>query len=43
MKKMNKMYQAPKVQVIELNVNKDFMAGGWSGASVETQDYGDTK
>ena len=43
MKKMNKMYQAPKVQVIELNVNKDFMAGGWSDASVETEDYGDTK
>ena len=25
MKKMNKMYQAPKAEVVELNVNKDFM------------------
>lgn len=43
MKKMNKMYQAPKVQVIELNVNKDFMASGWSGGSVDTEDWGTTK
>jgi hypothetical protein len=25
MKKMNKMYEAPKANVVELNVNKDFM------------------
>jgi hypothetical protein len=25
MKKMNKMYEAPKAEVVELNVNKDFM------------------
>jgi hypothetical protein len=28
MKKMNKMYEAPKAEVVELNVNKDFMDGG---------------
>lgn len=28
MKKMNKMYAAPKTEVVELNVNKDFMDGG---------------
>ena len=26
--KMNKMYEAPKAEVVELNVNKDFMDGG---------------
>jgi hypothetical protein len=25
MKKMNKMYEAPKTEVVELNVNKDYM------------------
>ena len=33
MKKMNKMYQAPKAEVIELNVNANFM-GEFIGASV---------
>ena len=28
MKKMNKMYEAPKAEVIELNVNRAFMQGG---------------
>jgi hypothetical protein len=27
MKKMNKMYAAPKAEVVELNMNKDFMQG----------------
>lgn len=27
MKKMNNLYVAPKAEVIELNVNKDFMQG----------------
>ena len=36
MKKMNKMYQAPKAEVVELNVNNGFMDGGtWNGASIE--------
>ncbi|MBQ6305386.1 MAG: hypothetical protein IJK78_02335 [Bacteroidales bacterium] len=35
MKKMNKMYQAPKAEVVELNVNSGFMNNGnWNGASV---------
>jgi hypothetical protein len=28
MKKMNKMYAAPKAEVVELGMNKDFMDGG---------------
>lgn len=28
MKKMNNIYEAPKAEVIELNVNKDMMLGG---------------
>jgi hypothetical protein len=28
MKKMNNLYVAPKAEVIELNVNKDFMQVG---------------
>jgi hypothetical protein len=28
MKKMNKMYEAPKVEVVELNVKNSVMAGG---------------
>lgn len=28
MKKMNKMYAAPKAEVVELNMNKDFMQVG---------------
>jgi hypothetical protein len=39
MKKMNEMYQAPKAEVVELNVNKDFMAGGWSGGSVDQESW----
>ena len=39
MKKMNKMYEAPKAEVVELNVNKDFMVGGWSGGSVDQESW----
>lgn len=38
MKKMNKMYEAPKAEVVELNVNKDFMqdnTGVYNGVSGE--------
>ena len=34
MKKMNKMYEAPKAEMIQMNVNKSFMAGG-EGESVQ--------
>jgi hypothetical protein len=36
MKKMNKMYEAPKAEVVELNVNKGFMIddSAWSTLSV---------
>ena len=39
MKKMNKMYEAPKAEVVELNVNKDFMQGSgvMSTVSFETE------
>jgi hypothetical protein len=36
MKKMNKMYEAPRAEVVELNLNKDFMQGHLSGGSVGT-------
>ena len=39
MKKMNKMYEAPKAEVVELNVNKAFMVDdptGYTG-SFETE------
>ena len=29
---MNKMYEAPKAELINLDVNKDFMAGGITGS-----------
>ena len=32
MKKMNKMYEAPKAELINLDVNKDFMLGGTAGS-----------
>ena len=32
MKKMNKMYEAPKAELIDLDVNKEFMAGGTAGS-----------
>lgn len=35
MKKMNKMYEAPKAEMINLDVNKDFMAGGTAGSLVD--------
>jgi hypothetical protein len=35
MKKMNKMYEAPKAELINLDVNKDFMAGGTAGSGIE--------
>lgn len=28
MKKMNKMYEAPKAEMIQINVDKNFMVGG---------------
>jgi len=28
MKKMNKMYEAPKAEMIQINVDKNFMSGG---------------
>jgi len=31
MKKMNNIYEAPKAEVIELNVNKDLMQGMGAG------------
>ena len=43
MKKMNKMYEAPKAEVVELNMNKDFMqgptGGTWNGGSVDYESY----
>jgi hypothetical protein len=35
MKKMNKMYEAPMAEVVELNLNKDFMQGGWHAGSAQ--------
>ncbi len=35
MKKMNKMYEAPKAEMIQMNVDKNFMAGG-EGESTQT-------
>ena len=35
MKKMNKMYEAPKAEMINLDVNKDFMLGGTAGSLTE--------
>jgi hypothetical protein len=40
MKKMNKMYEAPKAEVVELNLNKDFMQT-WIGGSVEVEEGDD--
>lgn len=31
-----KNYEAPKAEVIELNVNKDFMLGGGGGGSMSS-------
>ena len=37
MKKMNNIYEAPKAEVIELNVAKDFMQyTGWGAGSTGT-------
>jgi hypothetical protein len=36
MKKMNKMYEAPKAEVVELNVKNVFMAGGAGDDSMQT-------
>lgn len=37
MKKMNKMYEAPKAEMIQINVNKSFMdAGGATGSPVDS-------
>ena len=35
MKKMNKMYEAPKAELINLDVNKDFMLGGTAGSGID--------
>ena len=35
MKKMNKMYEAPKAEVVELNLNKDFMQGATAGSVID--------
>lgn len=36
MKKMNKMYEAPKAEMIQINVDKNFMAGGNTPASYDS-------
>lgn len=37
MKKMNEIYEAPKAEMVELNVNKSFMqAGGGTGYGGES-------
>lgn len=35
MKKTNKMYEAPKAELINLDVNKDFMQGATAGSVVD--------
>jgi hypothetical protein len=37
MKKMNKMYEAPKAEMIQINVNKSFMQSGNTNGSVITE------
>ena len=40
--KMNKMYEAPKAEMVELNVNKSFMEGNngnWNGSSWEEETW----
>jgi hypothetical protein len=37
--KMNKMYEAPKAEMVELNVINGFMDGTWNGASVDEEDW----
>lgn len=41
--KMNKMYEAPKAEMVELNVNKSFMedpnGGNWNGGSWEEETW----
>lgn len=32
---MNKMYEAPKAELINLDVNKDFMAGGDTVSAID--------
>jgi hypothetical protein len=38
MKKMNKMYEAPKAEMIQINVDKNFMAGGTTNSYDSTWD-----
>jgi hypothetical protein len=41
MKKMNKMYEAPKAEMVELNVNKGFMiddAGTYNAGSFNVEE-----
>ena len=35
MKKMNKMYEAPKAEVIEINVNRAFMQTGQTSSPTD--------
>ena len=37
MKKMNESYEAPKAEMVELNVNKSFMQGGTIGGPSGTE------
>jgi hypothetical protein len=38
MKKMNKMYEAPKAEMIQINVDKSFMQTVTPSGSVDEQD-----
>ena len=38
MKKMNKMYEAPKAEMIQINVNKSFMTTGDPTGSVNEEE-----
>lgn len=39
--KMNKMYEAPKAEMVELNVNNGFMDGTWNTISYQ-EEHGST-
>lgn len=41
MKKMNKLYEAPKAELINLDVNKDFMMGGGAGSVLDPNPGGE--
>ena len=40
MKKMNKMYEAPKAEMIEMNVNRAFMQTGTTGSDYHEEEGG---